>query len=81
MSNVHISVVSPVYGCSDSLSQLYERLEKTLSTITEEYEIFLINDSSPDNSWAEIVRLCEKDSRVKGVNLSRNFGQHSAITL
>ena len=60
MSNVHISVVSPVYGCSDSLSQLYERLEKTLSTITEEYEIFLINDSSPDNSWAEIVRYVKK---------------------
>lgn len=80
MSNIHISVVSPVYGCSDSLTQLYERLEKTLSSVTEEFEIILINDSSPDNSWAEIIRLCEKDSRVKGINLSRNFGQHSAIT-
>lgn len=81
MSNpVHISVVTPVYGCSKSLAQLYTRLEKTLSTITHEFEIIMVNDASPDNAWESIKELAAKDSRVKGINFSRNFGQHRAIT-
>lgn len=80
MSIVHISVVSPVYGCCESLTQLYERLKETLSTITEDFEIILVNDSSPDDSWHVIMELAENDKRVKGINLSRNFGQHYAIT-
>ena len=81
MSNpVHISVVTPVYGCSKSLAQLYTRLEKTLSTITNEFEIIMVNDASPDNAWESIKELAAKDSRVKGINFSRNFGQHRAIT-
>ncbi|HIP49213.1 MAG TPA: glycosyltransferase [Lutibacter sp.] len=81
MSNpVHISVVTPVYGCSKSLAQLYIRLEKTLSTITNEFEIIMVNDASPDNAWESIKELAAKDSRVKGINFSRNFGQHRAIT-
>ena len=80
MSNVHISVVSPVYGCCESLTPLYERLKETLTAITEEFEIILVNDSSPDDSWHVIMDLAENDKRVKGINLSRNFGQHYAIT-
>jgi polyisoprenyl-phosphate glycosyltransferase len=77
---VLISVVSPVYKCSTCLIELYIRLVKTLETISNNFEIIFINDSSPDDSWAEIVKLCKKDFRVKGLNLSRNFGQHYAIT-
>ena len=77
---IHISVVTPVYGCSKSLEQLYTRLEKTLSTITNEFEIIMVNDASPDNAWESIKELAAKDSRVKGINFSRNFGQHRAIT-
>ena len=76
----HISVVSPVYGCPEALNELCERLHQTLGSITESYEIVLVNDASPDNSWEIIQRLARKDPRVKGVNLSRNFGQHYAIT-
>ncbi len=76
----YISVVTPVYGCSQSLQQLYERLRDTLSTITEDYEIIMVNDASPDNAWEAIKELSQKDNRVKGVNLSRNFGQHKAIS-
>lgn len=75
-----ISVVTPVYGCCKSLNNLYERLNKTLSTITEDFEIIMVNDSSPDNAWDTIKELAKKDDRVKGINLSRNFGQHKAIT-
>lgn len=80
MKNIHISVVTPVYGCSASLKRLYERLTKTLSTITDEFEIIMVNDASPDDAWDTIVWLSENDERVKGVNFSRNFGQHYAIS-
>ena len=76
----YMSIVTPVYGCSTSLQKLYERLRDTLSTITEDYEIIMVNDASPDNAWEVIKELAQKDDRVKGVNLSRNFGQHKAIS-
>ncbi len=80
MANPHISVVIPVYGCGKSLNALYTRLNETLEKISSNYEIIMINDASPDNSWESIKLLAQKDSRVKGINLSRNFGQHHAIT-
>lgn len=75
-----ISVVSPVYGCKTCLYELYIRLKETLEKITPDFEIILINDASPDGAWETIVELAKKDKRVKGICLSRNFGQHYAIT-
>jgi len=75
-----ISVVTPVYGCAKSLDILYQRLQSTLSTITQEFEIIMVNDASPDDAWEQIKALAKEDARVKGINLSRNFGQHYAIT-
>jgi len=74
-----ISVVSPVYGCRNSLTELYNRLKNTLSTITEDFEIIFVNDGSPDGAWEVIKELAAKDKRVRGINLTRNFGQHKAI--
>jgi dolichol-phosphate mannosyltransferase len=79
-TGVHISVITPIYGCVDSIKQLYKRVVSTLSTVTEEFEIIMINDASPDNAWDVIKELSREDNRVKGINLSRNFGQHRAIT-
>ena len=62
------------------LSELVRRNIAILETITTNFEIILVNDASPDNSWLEIEKECQKDTRVKGINLSRNFGQHYAIT-
>ncbi len=76
----HISVVIPVYGCAECLPELYKELSATLSKITEDFEIIMVNDGSPDNSWEIIKRLAREDSRLRGINLSRNFGQHHAIT-
>ncbi len=75
-----ISVVTPVYGCCSSLTNLYDRLKDTLVTISDDFEIIMINDASPDDSWEVIKELAAQDKRVKGINLSRNFGQHKAIT-
>jgi dolichol-phosphate mannosyltransferase len=80
MSNPLISIVSPVYGCKTCLYELYYRLKETLEKITPDFEIILVNDASPDGAWETIVELANKDKRVKGIDLSRNFGQHYAIT-
>jgi dolichol-phosphate mannosyltransferase len=62
------------------LSELVERIHKAISPLTDNYEIVLVNDSSPDNSWECISEICKVDKKVKGINLSRNFGQPYAIT-
>lgn len=77
---VHISVVIPVYGCEKCLIQLYSRLKKALESLTEYFEIILVNDSSKDNAWKTMQEISKKEQRVKSINLSRNFGQHYAIT-
>ena len=78
--NPHISIVSPVYRGEKMVAELVLRNLESVSTITDDYEIILVNDASPDNSWEEIVKQCELNPKVKGINLSRNFGQHFAIT-
>ena len=78
-SKMKISVVVPVYGCRAALPELYRRLVKTLLTITKAYEIILVNDNCPQNSWEVIEELCKQDKKVKGIELSRNFGQMKAI--
>ena len=75
-----LSIVIPEYRGAKIVPELVARISKSVSAITEEYEIILVNDASPDNSWAMIKQECAKDKRVKGLNLSRNFGQHNAIT-
>lgn len=80
MNKAHISVVTPIYGCGSCLTQLHARLKATLTNITNDYEIIMVNDGSPDNAWAIIKSLSENDANIKGINLSRNFGQHQAIT-
>lgn len=77
--SMKISVVIPVYGCKTALPELHKRLTETISKITSEYEIILVNDSCPQNSWEVIEKLCAGDYHVKGVELSRNFGQMKAI--
>lgn len=76
----HISIVSPEYKGEKMVEQLVSRITASVSTITDDFEIILVNDASPDDTWAEIEKVCAKDKRVKGLNLSRNFGQHYAIT-
>ena len=76
----HISIVSPVYRGEKMVEELVRRNVESVSAVTDDYEIILVNDASPDNSWGEIMKQCALNSKVKGINLSRNFGQHYAIT-
>ncbi|MBV4203420.1 glycosyltransferase family 2 protein [Bacteroides salyersiae] len=75
-----ISIISPIYKGEEMLSELVSRIKSNIIAISENFEIILVNDASPDNSWQLIQYECNKDERVKGINLSRNFGQHYAIT-
>lgn len=75
-----MSIVIPVYGCKAALKELYERLTNTVSTLVKDYEIILVNDNCPQNSWEIIKEICKNDSHVVGIELSRNFGQIQAIT-
>lgn len=75
----HISVVSLVYKAEDSIDELVKRTIETILKITDDFEIILVEDGSPDNSWMKITENCKNDRRVKGIRLSRNFGQHNAI--
>jgi len=77
---MHISIVSPVYKADGIIHELVKQIKESVSTLTTDFEIILVNDSSPDKSWSKINEECLKDKRVKGINLSRNFGQHKAIS-
>jgi dolichol-phosphate mannosyltransferase len=78
--NVLLSVVSPVYQAEAILAQLVQQITASCSVITPDFEIILVEDGSTDASWQAIEDACRKDKRVKGIKLSRNFGQHYAIT-
>jgi dolichol-phosphate mannosyltransferase len=79
-SITHLSIISPVFMAEKIVDELVERISEEVSKITENFEIILVEDGSLDNSWEAIERNCQKDKRVKGIKLSRNFGQHYAIT-
>lgn len=76
---MELSVVSPCYGAPTLLRELVRQITETVAQLTDSYEIILVEDCSPDNSRDIIRELCAQDSHVKGIFLSRNFGQQSAL--
>ncbi len=75
-----LSVVIPVYRSELIVEELVRQLVVAMQELNEiDYELILVEDYSPDNTWEAIIRECEKNAKVKGIKLSRNFGQHSAI--
>jgi len=76
----YISVVSPVYRAEQIVPELVLKLKAALSTVTENFELVLVEDCGPDNSWQKLLEQAAIDERVRVFKLSRNFGQHAAIT-
>lgn len=74
-----LSVISPVYNSRECLHELVGRIEKAVAPLGE-FEILLVDDASSDGSWEIIEELAATKPFVKGIRLSRNFGQHNAIT-
>jgi glycosyltransferase involved in cell wall biosynthesis len=79
-SEVLLSIVSPVYRAESTVTELVRRIDEAAAKITDQYEIVLVEDRCPDGSWQKIVEAARSNPRVRGARLSRNFGQHAAIT-
>lgn len=74
------SIVVPVYNSEHTLEELYTRLKTVFeNTLHEEFELILVDDSSRDGSFSVMEKLHAADSRVKIIQLAKNFGQHPAL--
>ena len=78
--NIDISVIVPIYNEEQIIPELYNRLQKTVSQISKNYELIFVNDGSKDHSLLELLKLSEQDSRVCYISFSRNFGHQIAVT-
>jgi len=76
---IELSIVIPVYGCRECLLALHGRLNAALASIKNR-EVLFVDDRSPDDSWEVLEQLAAQDPTVKAIRLSRNFGQHAAIS-
>jgi undecaprenyl-phosphate 4-deoxy-4-formamido-L-arabinose transferase len=76
---VRISVVVPVYRSEGCIPELTQRLTEALGPAGCSYEVILVNDGSPDQSWERIREAAERHPEVRGINLRRNAGQDNAI--
>lgn len=70
----------PSYGCLGCLEALCARLDSVLRGLVDTFEVVIVDDRSPDNSWQLVERLAQQYPNVRGIRLSRNFGQQIAIT-
>ena len=75
---MNLSIVVPVYRGKTFIEPLVAALNKTLPSIAAQYEVILVNDGSPDNSWEIIQKVASQYKNIKGINLMRNYGQHNA---
>lgn len=74
-----ISIVSPVYRAEKILPLLVSEIDKVMKKLNTDYEIILVDDRSPDNSWEIMKNLSSENQNLKIYRLSRNFGQHPTI--
>jgi len=77
---VFLSIVSPVYRAEELVEILVDKILTQIKPLGISYEVILVEDASPDKSWEVICECCAKYPEVRGVRLSRNFGQHYAIS-
>ncbi len=75
-----ISFVIPCYRSEHTLPHVIAEIEEKMKTLTQyEYDVFLVNDCSPDNTFGVIKKLCEEHENIKGISFAKNFGQHAAL--
>src|SRR5687768_10274629 len=75
----NISVIIPIYRSAGILPELMLRLNSVLPAIAGSYEVIMVCDGSPDDSWKVIRELSRSYPYLKGINLRKNFGQHNAL--
>ena len=74
-----VSFVIPCYRSSKTIGGVVNEIESTMAQLAYEYEIILVNDSSPDDTFTVISALAEADGHITAVDLAKNFGQHAAL--
>ena len=75
-----VSFVIPCYRSAQTIGKVVEEIDTTMKSLSAyEYEIVLVNDSSPDNTYEVIRELCARRKDICGIDLARNFGQHAAL--
>lgn len=79
IARLQVSIVIPVFNAESNLPELYRQLMPAMEAWVESFEVILVEDSSPDRSWDVIAGIAAKDPRVRGMRLSRNYGQHNAL--
>ena len=79
LKKMKLSIVTTLYKSSEYVDEFYERISKEAQKITDNYEIIFVDDGSPDDSLQKCIKLHKQDSKVKIIELSRNFGHHKAI--
>jgi glycosyltransferase involved in cell wall biosynthesis len=79
LTGPQISVIVPVFNSGSTLPLLTKRVKEALGDPQFDYELVLVNDGSADDSWARIAEAVRADSRVRGIDLARNYGQHNAL--
>ena len=77
---IKLSVVVPIYNESSVIDELIRRIKINVESITENFEIILIDDGSKDSTWSKVLVQAKLDERIKGLKFSRNFGHHYALT-
>lgn len=75
-----LAIIVPYYCGKVHLEPLIERLHKSLDGYISDWTVCFVDDRSPDNGWVELKALADSDPNVVSIRLSRNFGQHAAIT-
>ncbi|MBE0689029.1 MAG: glycosyltransferase family 2 protein [Anaerolineae bacterium] len=78
-SSTTLSIVIPCYSSGEGLPKLIERLAEVLPDLAETYEVILVDDASPDDTWQTVEALALQRPWVRGIQLMRNYGQHSAL--
>ena len=79
-SKIYLSIISPVYKAESLIFDLVIQIRNAVQPLNKNFEILLIEDGSPDRSWEQIEKLCLQFPEIRGIRLSRNFGQHHAIS-
>lgn len=79
VSKMRVSIIIPVFNSEANLPELYRQLMPAMEQLVERFEVIMVEDSSRDGSWNVISGLAAKDDRIRGMRMSRNYGQHNAL--
>lgn len=77
---MELSVIIPIYNEEKNIAELYQRVKKVLSNLTDDHEIIAVNDGSVDGSYQELEKISQIDNKFKVVNFRKNFGQTAALS-